>query len=392
MPPLPTYIFRKTIWTGEKPKMKRIVTLCLAFVIILGLLTVFPSADTSLGISAKSAVLIDADSGSVLYESNAREPMGMASTTKIMTALTVLKLCSADSVVTVPGEAVGTEGSSVYLCEGERLTVEQLLYALLLSSANDAAVALAIHSAGSVEKFSEAMNEYADELGIADTNFTNPHGLYDENHYTTALSLALIAREALKNELLRKIFSTYKTTIPFNGTPDRRLLVNHNKLLRTYDGAIGLKTGFTKKTGRTLVSAAEREGLTLIAVTLNAPDDWRDHAAMLDYGFENYERRVFYDAYEYEYYMPATGADTDRVRLTNSLPLALTVKTGECAVKERVLSSYRFAFAPCSKNTRLGTVELCIDGRTVSSPLVAAENVFSPSTKKHFRDKLLKKD
>ena len=372
--------------------MKKIVAFCLIFAIIAGLLTIFPSADTPTGISAKSAVLIDADSGSILYEKNANEPMGMASTTKIMTALTVLWLCSADSVVTVPREAIGIEGSSVYLCEGEQLTVEQLLYALLLSSANDAAVALAIHSAGSVDSFSVQMNRYADLLGIEDTNFTNPHGLYDENHYTTALSLALIAREAMKNELLRKIFSSYKATIPFNGEPDRRLLVNHNKLLRTYDGAIGVKTGFTKKTGRTLVSAAERDGLTLIAVTLNAPDDWQDHTSMLNYGFGNYERRVFYRAGEYEHYMPAVGADTEWVRLTNSDPLALTIKKGECAVSERVLSSYRFVYAPCDADSVLGTLELCIDGYSVSSPLVSSEEICEPKKEKSFWDKLLKKD
>lgn len=372
--------------------MKKIVVFCLIFAIIAGLFTVFPNADASLEVSAKSAVLIDADNGSILYEKNAREPMGMASTTKIMTALTVLWLCSADSVVTIPKEAVGIEGSSVYLCEGEQLTVEQLLYALLLSSANDAAVALAIYSAGSVESFSTQMNRYASVLGIEDTNFTNPHGLYDGNHYTTALSLALIAREAMKNELLRKIFSTYKATIPFNGEPDRRLLVNHNKLLRMYDGATGIKTGFTKKTGRTLVSSAERDGLTLIAVTLNAPDDWHDHTSMLDYGFENYERRVFYEAGDYKYYMSAVGADTEWIQLTNSEPLVLTVKKGKCSVSERVLSSYRFVYAPCDANIEIGKLELCMDGHTVSSPLVTSKEICGPEKEKSFWDKLLKKD
>ena len=372
--------------------MKKIVAFCLIFAITMGLFTVFPSADASLSVSAKGAVLIDADSGSILYEKNAREPMGMASTTKIMTALTVLWLCAADSVVTIPKDAVGIEGSSVYLCEGEQLTVEQLLYALLLSSANDAAVALAIHSAGSVESFCAQMNKYADSLGIEDTNFTNPHGLYDDDHYTTALSLALIAREAMKNELLRKIFSTHKATIPFNGTPDRRLLVNHNKLLRTYDGAIGVKTGFTKKTGRTLVSAAERDGLTLIAVTLNAPDDWQDHTAMLNYGFENYERRVIYEAGEYEYYMPVVGTDAKYARLTNSEPLTLTAKKGETSVSERVRSSYRFTYAPCAKGAVLGSIELSMDGRTASSPLVTGEEICKPKKEKSFWDKLFKKD
>ena len=339
------------------------------------------TASAEIGISAKSAILIDADGGGVLFSKNAYERMGMASTTKIMTALTVLRLSDVDRTVTVPCEAVGTEGSSVYLCEGEKLTVGELLYALLLASANDAAVALAIALAGSVERFCDHMNLYAAELGLENTHFTNPHGLSDSDHYTTAYDLSMISREALANDTLREIFSTYKKTLPMCGEADKRLVVNHNKLLRSYDGAIGMKTGFTKATGRCLVSAAQRDGLTLICVTLCAPDDWKDHTAMLDHGFENYEKHVFAKTGELEYTLPAVGADSDSVILTNTAPLTLTVKKGEQIRAEyRFTSSYRFLYAPIEKGYKVGYVTVICEGSSASSSLEVAQSV--PSAKK----------
>ena len=240
-------------------------------------------------VSAESAVLIEAQSGNVIYSKNTDQRLPMASTTKIITALTALSQAHPDTVITANADAVGVEGSSIYLVEGEALTLEQLLYALLLESANDAAVAIAIGVSGSVEAFAEQMNLLADVLGLQDTHFVNPHGLDHEDHYTTASELAKLTRYALQNELIREIVGTRKTTIPHPGEVGTRLLVNHNKLLRLYEDCIGVKTGFTKRSGRCLVSAAERDGVTLIAVTLNAPNDWNDHTAMLDYGFAKYE-------------------------------------------------------------------------------------------------------
>ena len=249
-----------------------------------GLLSVPPS-----GISARGAVLMEASTGDVIYGQNENARLSMASTTKIMTALVAIEALPLDTAVTIPPEAVGIEGSSVYLCEGEVLTMEELLYALLLASANDAATAIAIAVSGSVEGFADRMNEKAESLGLASTHFVNPHGLDDPEHYTTALELAIITREALRDPVFRKICSTARKTIPLHGDEGVRLLINHNKLLSSYEGCIGVKTGFTKKTGRCLVSAAERDGVTLIAVTLGAPDDWRDHKTLLDYGFATYE-------------------------------------------------------------------------------------------------------
>ena len=244
------------------------------------------------GVSARGAVLMEAESGEVVFGQNQNARLPMASTTKIMTALVALERLPLDTVVTVTADSVGVEGSSIYLVEGEKLTLEQLVYALLLESANDAATAIAVAVAGDVESFAGLMNEKAAALGLVDTHFVNPHGLDHDEHYTTAYELARIARAALEDPVFREICSTERKTIPLNGSEGTRVLINHNKLLNSYGGCIGVKTGFTKKTGRCLVSAAERGGVTLIAVTLNAPDDWRDHTAMLDYGFGLYEAVV----------------------------------------------------------------------------------------------------
>ena len=370
--------------------MKKIFCIVLA-VCCLFCSAVFPCyAQNKLSISAKAAVLMDAESGMVMWESNADTRMGMASTTKIMTALTVLRLTKPENTVVIPRDAVGIEGSSIYLCEGERLTVEQLLYALILSSANDAAAALAIYCSGSIEKFSVHMNAMADELGLVDTHFVNPHGLDDEQHYTTARELALITRAALENDLLCKIFSTKKATIPFDGDDGGRLLVNHNKMLSYYDGAIGVKTGFTKSTGRSLVSAASRDGMTLICVTLGAPDDWRDHTTLLDFGFENFHRAVIADVGEYKFEYSITGADKDTVTLVNTKPLVLTLPRSSTEIQYTVSATSRFAFAPVVRGDTLASVSVSAYGQTSSSPLIAEETVSESHKSDSFWHKFLK--
>ena len=205
-------------------------------------------------VSAKSAVLINAEDNGIIFSHNCNEKLPMASTTKIMTALVALENCPLDEKIIVDASAVGVEGSSVYLQKGEVLTLRQLLYALLLQSANDAATAIAVHVGGDVEGFARMMNEKAQKLGLHNTHFTNPHGLDDENHYTTAYELALVASAALKNPEFQKIVSTVKTEIPKGN--EARYLVNHNRLLREYDGCIGVKTGFTRRCGRCLVSVS----------------------------------------------------------------------------------------------------------------------------------------
>ena len=310
-------------------------------------------ADHAPSVSAQSAVLLEAASGNAIYEKDADRPLPMASTTKLMTALVALELSPPSQPIQIPSEAVGVEGSSIYLTEGESLTLEQLLYALLLESANDAAAAIAIALSGSIEAFAEQMNRKADELGLTDTHFTNPHGLDDEDHYTTARELALIARAALNNELLATICGTRKTTIPHVGEDGVRLLVNHNKLLRLYEGCIGMKTGFTKHSGRTLVSAAERDGVTLIAVTLNAPDDWKDHTEMLDYGFSHYQARTLCEAGDLVYSLPLVGGKEDYVLLGNNAKVSLTLPKAASKIRQ-ILECRRFEYAGVEEGALLG--------------------------------------
>lgn len=243
---------------------------------------------SELNISAKSAILIDSKTGAVLYEKNAYEKLPMASTTKIITAITAIDNGNVNDIVTVSRNASYTEGSSVYLREGEKISLLDLLYALMLESGNDAAVAIAEHISGNVENFALLMNETCEKAGATSTNCINPNGLHDELHFTTARDLAIITSYALKNDLFRKIVATEFENISNEAGENNRSLTNHNKLLKTYDGAIGVKTGYTKKAGRCLVSAAKRGEIESIAVTLNAPDDWNDHKAMLEYSFDNF--------------------------------------------------------------------------------------------------------
>ncbi len=292
------------------PLRCRFTAALLAVLIVVPLLTFPIGADSVIpSLSAKSAILIDAFDGRVLYELNARVRMPMASTTKIMTALVALEHGKLDDTVEIASDATGVEGSSVYLRVGERWTLRELLYALMLASANDAATAIAIHIGGSVENFACLMNERAIELGLRDTHFQNPHGLDAEGHYTSAYDLALLTAEALKNRDFLAVVSTPSYTVSGNGADGARYLTNHNRMLRTYSGAIGVKTGYTKKSGRCLVTAAERGGLRLVAVTLSAPDDWNDHKKLLDFGFEYYRAYKFGNAGDVFYEVPLVSGD-----------------------------------------------------------------------------------
>ncbi len=243
---------------------------------------------SSVSVSAESAIMIDAETGRIVYEKNADERLSMASTTKIITAIAAIENGNPADIVTVSENAASTEGSSVWLSPGEKLTLSELLYALLLESGNDAAVAIAEHVGGSAEGFASIMNEVCLKAGASSTNCVTASGLDDEMHYTTASDMAKIARYAMRSEVFREIVSTEKATIPWEGKDWDRTLVNHNKLLTMYDGVDGIKTGYTKKSGRCLVSSAEKDGWRLIVVTLNAPDDWNDHIKLFDYAYSTY--------------------------------------------------------------------------------------------------------
>lgn len=350
------------------------------------------NSDGYLSLSAKSAILIDLEEKNILYAKNERERLPMASTTKIMTAIVALDLMPFERILSIPAEAVGVEGSSVYLKEGELLSVEDLLKALLLESANDAATALAVCSAGSVENFAKICNETAQTLLLKDTNFTNPHGLYDENHYTTAYDLAIISAHALKDPRIREIVSQKSATIPLGVTQANpfgegvRHLKNHNKMLSNYEGATGVKTGYTQKSGRCLVSSAKRGSLTLIAVTLNAPDDWRDHQKLLDFGFEGFEYRTFFEEGEFKYSFPLSNSDASAILVTNVSPLRALVPRGATVSNTWVEAPFRFAIAPVRKNQIFGELVLQINGKTRRSTLISVEDIASKDEKKGFFD------
>ena len=253
---------------------RRILAALWAAVSLIGCMT---AAAEAVEVSAAAAVLMDADSGRLLYEKNGEKRMLIASTTKLMTALVALEQGGLQQEITVTGGHMA-EGSSMYLRPGEKLTLETLLYGLLLSSGNDAALAVTECMGGAVP-FVARMNEKAAELGMENTHFANPNGLDDEAHYSTAEDMAKLAAAAMDDPVLRRVASTRTARI------GGRTLTNHNKLLSRVEGCVGLKTGYTKAAGRTLVSCAERDGVRLVAVTLQDGDDWNDHASLYEQGF-----------------------------------------------------------------------------------------------------------
>lgn len=248
--------------------------------------------------SAKGMILVEKTTGRVLAEKNADEQLSIASTTKIVTALTVLENCSdIKKVVTIDKKCVGIEGTSIYLREGEKLSVEDLLYGLMLRSGNDAAVALAYAVGGSVEKFCQMMNDTAKKCGATGCNFTNPHGLEQEGHHCSARDLANITRFAMQNQEFAKIVGAKQYRISASDDTTGRVLQNKNKMLSLFDGANGVKTGFTKKAGRCLVSSGTRDGMTLICVVLCCGPMWEESAALLEYGFKNYKMKELLQPY-----------------------------------------------------------------------------------------------
>ncbi len=260
-----------------------------AFIIIL--LIFIPKSAFAMAEKAKSVCVMDALTGDIIFEKDAYTRRPMASTTKIMTAVVALENSSADDIVEISKNAEIQEGSSAYLRAGSKMYMRDLLYGLMLNSGNDAAVAISEYIAGSTDKFVDMMNEKAWTIGANDTAFVNPNGLPHDDHFTTARDLAWIARYALKNPQFCETVSTSEILSHTADGTGEQWYINHNKLLKMYDDCIGVKTGYTKKSGRCLVSAAERNNITVIAVTLDDPNDWKDHEELLDYAFSKYKER-----------------------------------------------------------------------------------------------------
>ena len=337
---------------------KRLLAFVLALCIAILFLPTAAGVD-ALNVSARCAVLVDAQSGRILYEKNPLDPMLIASTTKTMTALVVLRNCDLDDVVTVAGAQTGVEGSSMFLRPGERVTVRALLCGLLILSGNDAAEALAIHCAGSIPAFAGMMNATARELNLLRSHFANPHGLNANNHYSCARDLAVIFREALNIEAFREIISTEEIEIA------GRTMQSHNQLLREYEGAIGGKTGYTMKAGRCLVSAAERGGRMLIAVTLNAPEMWEDQTALYDDGFARYTSRTLCEAGEEMGRVPVFSGTESDVPVLAMETLTLPLTDEEYARAELSVSLPWYMEAPVQEGARAGYARWLLDGRLI---------------------------
>lgn len=351
-----------------------------------------PTVSLNIETSAGSAVLLDASGCEVrtLWEQNADERRGPASTTKIMTALVAAEQLPLSTEIIIPKDAVGIEGSSVYLTEGEVFTLEELLYCTLLESANDAATAVALAVSGSIEDFAALMNAKCAELGLKDTHFTNPHGLDHEEHYTTARELGIIAATALENEALQKIFSTYKATV---AAPDGgvRLLINHNRLLKSIEGCMGVKTGYTKSNGRCLVSAAERDGLQLIAVTLNDGNDWHDHTVMLEAGFAAYER-VNLCAYANITLpdIPVEDGEQTRVRTRFAQDVYVTLPKSGAKITCRI-DSVPSLPAPVTRGTDAGEIVFLCDGEEIARVKIVTAYAAAKKKEKGFWARLFNK-
>ncbi|MCI7096838.1 MAG: D-alanyl-D-alanine carboxypeptidase [Clostridiales bacterium] len=334
--------------------------------VLLAAVLFFPVSVQAL--SAEKAILVDAATGRVLYEKNADERSLIASTTKIMTALVVCEQCNVLDRMRIPKEAVGIEGSSMYLQEGEVLTLQELLYGLMLHSGNDAAVALAIYCGGTVEGFAEMMNDKARVLGMTQSHFENPNGLDSPGHYSTARDLAILASYAMKNPIFHKTVSTKTVTV------GNRYLRNHNKLLWQVAGADGVKTGYTKAAGRILVSSATRDGRRLIAVTINDPDDWNDHGALLEEGFSRYQVRRIVSAGERIGTVEIAGGQVGYAELVAAEDFDYALAPEERS--ELVFSGPGFVYAPVARGADAGFAHVCIDGKSVGKiPIVFGETV-----------------
>lgn len=334
--------------------------------------------ETGLQLAAESAVLINARTGQILYEKEKDKQQFPASTTKIMTALLTLENKELDEVVTISHDASYTEGSRIYLLEGEKVTIEQLLYAMLLESANDAAIALAEAVGGSVEAFADMMNARAEELGAENTHFETPNGLPNDNHLTTAYDLALIAKEAMKNETFRKIVSTESYEIPATELqPEVRHINNTNKLLVSsssvyvdgkkrpykYDGILGIKTGYTKAAQSCLVAAAERDGMEIIGVILKSTPDsqYPDMIKLLDYGFDNYTSEKLLSAGESVGDITVTHGASDKVAAVINEDIYISKAKADAATSDE---EYTYKLdakeleAPVKKGAAAGTVSI----------------------------------
>ena len=347
---------------------KYLLMLMILPVFLLWNLTELP-VHAVLTVSAKACILIEASTGQVLFAENIHEKLPMASTTKIMTTLLTIESGDLDTEFMVDNQAIHVEGSSMGLQENDIVTKRALCYGMLLPSGNDAANASAVAVAGSIPAFAELMNRRAEEIGMTRTCFVTPSGLEGTGHGASAYDMALLAREALQNETFREICSQASATVKFGNPPYQRTLYNSNKLLRMYDGVIGVKTGFTDEAGRCLVSACERDGITLICVTLNDRDDWHDHMQLYDYGFSQVSPVTLEVP---ELTQKLAGSLQDSIPLRTEAPVIIGAVNHDISEISYRLVLAPFAYAPVKDGEELGRLEYYFrDTKICSVPLLA---------------------
>lgn len=318
-------------------------------------------------VSARGAVMMCAETGEVLFSENPDKRLSMASTTKIMTSLLALEAAEPQLEIKVTREMAEVEGTSMGLRAGDSVSLLEIVYGMLIQSGNDAANTAAIVLAGSVEDFSVLMNKRAEEIGMKNTNFVTPSGLDDEEHYSTAYDMALLACECIKNPEFRKICSQKSARLSYGNPPYDRTLTNHNRLLWSMEDCIGIKTGFTQKSGRCLVSAAQRDGVTLVVVTLNDPDDWNDHISLFEYGFSVCGSDVLSPVCRR---LSVCGSDKDSVSVVPAYePMFPKAENAQCEVYLR-----KIEYAPVTKGETVGKAVYRSDGKIIYElPLVAGE-------------------
>ncbi len=346
--------------------MRKILSVLFSAIFVFSLFAFSAEGLDGCDLSAECAALMCVQTGKILFEKNAYKRHSMASTTKIMTSLIALEQKTPDRTVKADSESINVEGTSMGLQNDDTVTLKALVYGMLLLSGNDSANLTAKAVGGSNDGFADMMNRRAKEIGMKNTHFVTPSGLDDDEHYTTAYDMALLGCEAVKNPEFVSICSSKKAVVGYGNPPYDRTLYNHNKLLSYYDGALGIKTGFTKKSGRCLVSCAKKDGVMLVAVTLNAPSDWNDHKIMLDYGFSRIKKSECSEKIS----VNVTGGKKKTVS-------ASSANVTLCAENYKTqIFTEKFLYAPVKKGDIIGEVRYFInDKEAACSPVIAEESV-----------------
>lgn len=365
--------------------MKRLLSSILCVIIFVTAIPLVSSAEISdvPDVSAESYVLYCADNGKIISSKNEHKKMKPASTTKLMTTLIALEEAAASDKQVKFTKEMSAEGSSMYLEAGNIVTLKDLVAGMMMASGNDAANAAAITVSGSSDKFADRMNERASQIGMKDTHFVTPSGLDDDNHYSTAYDMALLMSYALENDDFAELTSKKSATVNFINPADKKITyANHNKLLSLYDYCIGGKTGYTMAAGRCLVSAAKKDGLTLVCVTLNDRNDWNDHISLYDYGFDNFACFESKDA-EYIIDVPCVGGTADNITIVGEKDIKIVVPA---SVKEKIVRKVycdSFLYAPIKEKQSVGVIEYTLDNEILASnSLIAMKDVNSKKENK----------